>query len=108
MSNPNEQPGTTAGASVNRVVHTPGPWKVSRRFEIYAVSGAFVATTRGNWPLPEHINQICEADAKLMAAAPEMLDALQKIAALDYTKAATNGAAYEAVQIASKAVGQVV
>jgi hypothetical protein len=69
--------------------HTPGPWKVSRRFEVYqdtqvpGVGGTFIASTKGQWPLPESINQVCEADAKLIAAAPELLKALQDILIFD-------------------------
>jgi hypothetical protein len=63
--------------------HTPGPWKVSRRFDVYqdtqlpGVGGTFVASTKGQRPLPESVNQVCEADAKLIAAAPELLAALE-------------------------------
>ena len=63
--------------------HTPGPWKVSRRFDVYqdtqtpGVGGTFVASTKGISELPESVNQVCEADAKLIAAAPELLKALQ-------------------------------
>jgi hypothetical protein len=69
--------------------HTPGPWKVSRRFDVYqdtqtpGVGGTFVATTKGVSELPESINQVCEADAKLIAAAPELLKALQDILIFD-------------------------
>jgi hypothetical protein len=65
--------------------HTPGPWKVSRRFDVYqdtqvpGVGGTFVASTKGISELPESINQVCEADAKLIAAAPELLAALERI-----------------------------
>jgi hypothetical protein len=69
--------------------HTPGPWKVSRRFDVYqdtqtpGLGGTFIASTKGQWPLPESINQVCEADAKLIAAAPELLKALQDILIFD-------------------------
>jgi hypothetical protein len=69
--------------------HTPGPWKVSRRFDVYqdtqtpGVGGTFIATTKGVSELPESINQVCEADAKLIAAAPELLKALQDILIFD-------------------------
>jgi hypothetical protein len=65
--------------------HTPGPWKVSRRFDVYqdtkkpGVGGTFVASTKGISELPESINQVCDADAKLIAAAPELLAALESI-----------------------------
>ena len=69
--------------------HTPGPWKVSRRFDVYqdtqvaGVGGTFIATTKGVSELPESINQVCEADAMLIAAAPELLKALQDILIFD-------------------------
>ena len=69
--------------------HTPGPWKVSRRFDVYqdtqtpGVGGTFVATTKGVSELPESVNQVCEADAKLIAAAPDLLKALQDILIFD-------------------------
>ena len=65
--------------------HTPGPWTVRRRFDVYqdtqtpGVGGTFVASTKGVSELPESINQVCEADAKLIAAAPELLEALEII-----------------------------
>jgi hypothetical protein len=69
--------------------HTPGPWKVSRRFDVYqdtqvpGVGGTFVASTKGVSELPESVNEVCEADAKLIAAAPELLKALQDILIFD-------------------------
>lgn len=66
-------------------LHTPGPWKVSRRFDIYedtqtpGVGGTYIGTTRGNGELPESINVRCEADAALMADAPAMLEALREL-----------------------------
>ena len=69
--------------------HTPGPWKVSRRFDVYqdtqvpGVGGTFVASTKGISELPESVNQVCEADARLIAAAPDLLKALQDILIFD-------------------------
>jgi hypothetical protein len=69
--------------------HTPGPWKVSRRFDVYqdtqtlGVGGTFVASTKGISELPESVNEVCEADAKLIAAAPDLLKALQDILIFD-------------------------
>jgi hypothetical protein len=65
--------------------HTPGPWTVKRRFDVYqntqtpGVGGTFVASTKGISELPESVNQVCEADAKLIAAAPELADALLEL-----------------------------
>jgi hypothetical protein len=72
-------------AASMHLVHTPGPWKVSRRFDIYedtqksGVGGTYIGTTRGNGPLPESVNIQCEANAKLIAASPEMLYCLQRL-----------------------------
>tara|TARA_S200002703_G_scaffold123010_1_gene108940 strand:+ start:24 stop:323 length:300 start_codon:yes stop_codon:yes gene_type:complete len=60
--------------------HTQGPWKVSNRFDIYEIgkygfSGTYIGTTCGNAELPESIKQIDEANAKLIAAAPDLLEA---------------------------------
>ena len=69
--------------------HTPGPWKVSRRFDVYqdtqtpGVGGTFIASTKGVSELPESVNEVCEADARLIAAAPELLKALQDILIFD-------------------------
>jgi hypothetical protein len=76
--------------------HTPGPWKVSRRFDVYqdtqtpGVGGTFIATTKGVSELPESVNQVCEADARLIAAAPELLKALQDILIFDYALSQEN------------------
>ena len=65
--------------------HTPGPWTVRRRFDVYqdtqtpGVGGTFVASTKGISELPESVNQVCEADAKLIAATPELADALREL-----------------------------
>ena len=54
--------------------HTPTPWKVSGRFDIYedkqtpGVGGTFIGSTRGNWPLPESVNIRCQADAERIIA----------------------------------------
>jgi hypothetical protein len=76
------------GASVQSVVHTPGPWK---RYEGYGVDFrrpvitdaipdrdgkcvanciCYVATTNGNW----------DGNAKLIAAAPDLLTACINVA----------------------------
>ena len=67
--------------------HTPGPWKVSRRFDIYQDrqdgngSGRYIGTTRGNGPLPWSIESVDEANAVLMAAAPDLLAACRVVLA---------------------------
>ena len=67
--------------------HTPGPWSVlvndedlwlieHENQQIAAVSGQFVADDYGNCPLePEEM-----ANARLIAAAPDLLEALTKLA----------------------------
>lgn len=80
-----------SGAHVHGVVHTPGPWK---RYEGYGVDFrrpvitdsipdrdgkcvanciCYVATTNSDW----------DANAKLIAAAPEMLRVIKRIATID-------------------------
>lgn len=60
--------------------HTEGPWKVSRRFDIYSdrgplVGGTYIGTTRGNAELPKSVELTDEANARLIAAAPDLLAA---------------------------------
>lgn len=59
-------------------LHTPGPWMLTER-TIYALNeqGAnrFHASVRDNYAPTYELN----ANARLMAAAPELLDALEKI-----------------------------
>lgn len=76
-----------AGAPVHSIVHTPVPWCVKRRFDVYedtqqpGVGGTYIGTTRGNGELPEGVAKRCEANARLIAAAPAMLAALRQIRA---------------------------
>lgn len=100
-------------APVERLVHTPGPWRVRARFDVVQdlgiYGGYFVGSTRGNSDdLPASIQAQDEANAKLIAAAPEMFAALKAIAALDYTGGAINAAAWSAVGIAQQALKKVV
>jgi hypothetical protein len=58
--------------------HTPGPWAVDRDLNIYAGRPMFgtreaIADTYGTNKLSE-----CDANARLIAAAPELLDALRR------------------------------
>ncbi len=69
--------------------HTPGPWTMRREFgtiaDVVDENGGVVA-------IPWHgqkdktpalvANPICEANARLIAAAPELLEALKELAAL--------------------------
>lgn len=73
---------TRSGSPEQSVVHTPGPWKVPKRFEIYQdlgpnVGGTYIGTTAGNRVLPESVAMVDEANARLMAAAPDLLKACE-------------------------------
>lgn len=53
--------------------HTPGPWKVSQNVTRHVIGpeGGVVACAELTWT-----NEITEANARLIAAAPELLEAL--------------------------------
>lgn len=68
------------------IMHTPGPWKVG--FDGYTIredkgthGGYYVANTAANQPdqMPENIRQRDKANARLIAAAPELLEALEML-----------------------------
>ena len=101
----------TVNAPVQDVVYTPGPWRVVRDREnhwgMIEVVGSSILTIRG-FTIATNVSaqkaaQI-ERDANLIAAAPQMLEALRLIANLDYKNAATNLSALNAVNIARKAI----
>ena len=59
--------------------HTPGPWKVdydfgSDRPEIRSYDERLVSVCARQYPMSQ---KTCEANARLIAAAPEMLDAIR-------------------------------
>ena len=55
--------------------HTSGPWRYNNLTDIYDSNGATICELyRGS-----ELNERCKANARLIAAAPEMLDALQVI-----------------------------
>ena len=62
--------------------HTPGPWVVGNRYTatgVYTTNGGLVANTHGaqrNFRRDEHIIEQ-DANARLIAAAPDMLEALR-------------------------------
>ena len=64
-----------------KTVHTPGPWRLSKhqRFDVYADTPPaglrFIGTTYGNGDMPPHIAREDEANARLIAAAPDLLEA---------------------------------
>ena len=61
--------------------HTPGPWTANKptrdngRAEIHA--GCMLVAQAFNWMLDAEGDEQCWADARLIAAAPELLEALQ-------------------------------
>ena len=56
--------------------HTPGPWKVGKQpfGRDYMVTGP---QSVGICDITHHVGQQCEADARLIAAAPDMLEELE-------------------------------
>lgn len=59
--------------------HTPGPWILDKHQNGYSIradsNGRFVAAIQGAY---SNADKELECDAKLIAAAPEMLEALEK------------------------------
>jgi hypothetical protein len=67
--------------------HTPGPWKVYQEKPHYYSVGTDYAHDRGHdCNIVRDVR--CEANARIMAAAPEMLEALE--AALGWIRDGTN------------------
>ena len=69
---------------MNTAKHTPGPWIV-RDFDgsigtVETNSGIAVAQAQGIYPMTPQNHYIREANARLIAAAPELLEALERIA----------------------------
>ena len=100
-----------SNAPVDAVAHTPGPWKVPRRFEIYqdigpGRGGTYIGTTAGNRVLPESVARVDEANARLIAAAPELLAACQAFIDCD-NQCGANLAFVMAKNAVEKATGEV-
>jgi len=63
--------------------HTPGPWAANKptqsngRAEVYA--GPMLVAQAFNWMLDAEGDEQCWADARLIACAPELLEALNKL-----------------------------
>ena len=63
--------------------HTPGPWTANKptrdngRAEIHA--GCMLVAQAFNWMLDAEGDEQCWADARLIAAAPDLLEALKEI-----------------------------
>lgn len=90
--------------------HTPGPWKAVSAaaasevevMEIAEVAHMRVIPAAGGWPTPG----APEDDARLMAAAPELLAALERLLASgDVRDAGEAGALKQARAAIAKAVG---
>lgn len=64
--------------------HTPGPWHVA------STSGRMIITETRVPCIAETYNEDAEANARLMAASPELLDALNAVMT-DISDAAFNG-----------------
>ena len=60
-----------------RVKHTPGPWHVERDDDVVSPDGVLVATAFGSCPGVTYDPESAAVDARLIAAAPELLDALK-------------------------------
>lgn len=56
--------------------HTPGEWKVTRKFEVGPVSTADDQSFGMVTPVADVFGDNREADARLIAAAPELLEAV--------------------------------
>ena len=54
--------------------HTPGPW------EVRELDGLFAIAHKGGWVMESGDEQQDRTDAKLIAAAPEMLQVIERLA----------------------------
>jgi hypothetical protein len=68
---------------------TPGPWRVARGRAVYSVEDGEGFAVAQMWSDPA----IQEANARLIAAAPDMLEALREVADLEPGHFATASAA---------------
>jgi hypothetical protein len=86
--------------------HTPGPWRASktRPFDVYSAEGRYIGTTKGNHALPEHIADEDKANARLIAAAPELLSMLKRI--IRATDEGYDDAVWKLIELASETVSQ--
>ena len=127
MSDSKEVPNDADRASVHRVVHTPGPWRPGRADKSYdagILDNAFAVFAeprhqqdcglQGNAAVicviakPERMTEEDIANAKLIAAAPDMLDVLRMVR--QYGKSGeTDENVYDFVDaVIRKATGEVV
>ncbi len=59
--------------------HTPGPWKVAKGMAIETADGKVAVGSAGPRACGPYFVTECEANAALIAAAPELLQALKNI-----------------------------
>ena len=64
--------------------HTPGPWEIKRHFDScyrYISAPEHIALAQVVWCVEEEERSpVCEANAHLIAAAPDLLEALEELA----------------------------
>ena len=108
--NSTEQPAVAGSVEPSVRQHTPGPWKAASAaacaevecMEIAEVAHMRVIPAAGGWPTPG----APEDDARLMAAAPELLAALERLLSSgDVRDACEAGALKQARAAIAKAVG---
>ena len=63
--------------------HTPGPWAVDSTKSFYVMGPARLSEQTGLTHGPFICNASTQANARLIAAAPDLLDALRALMALD-------------------------
>ena len=63
--------------------HTPGPWAVDPTKSFYVMGPARLSEQAGLTHGPFICNASTQANARLISAAPDLLDALQALMALD-------------------------
>jgi len=81
--------------------HTPGPWEWD--YSVSIKSGRELVALIYSTP---HKNTSLDANARLIAAAPELLEALQKIARMDYGNPYASDCADVAREAILKATGK--
>jgi hypothetical protein len=82
--------------------HTPGPW------EVREADGLFAIAHKHGWVLESNDEEQDRADAKLIAAAPIMLEALQRIVKHQDTFCGSPSTREIAAQAIRHATGEVV
>ncbi|MFN7317887.1 MAG: hypothetical protein ACK5S6_00125, partial [bacterium] len=70
-------------ALVQSVVHTPGPWRLDT-WNGWLLSAEDVGMVKFDIIVKFDMNRTILADAKLMAAAPEMFEVVKRFATIDW------------------------